>query len=309
MPGRVTKLATTLALYMGCLAPSRAAPPARGDAVYEAPTGLALLSSDHSGRVYGATTARANWDVAQWGIPEDLPGFDSAGTARNRAALVSFSGNVVTLQQDTSGSPCERVYPTGRKQVYEFDLFLQPNKRKVDHLASAARDISRRISDLSQILHTIRVEPTRMSVVDNVCKVTKVGLLTAIVLTNRTSRQTFFYQLRLGQFRLHGTNLSPDLPPPGWYFTGQNTQSGRSGEFGFGDDITVMGNKPARLGEPATYRVDLLPRMRALLVAGGRYGMDQNLKNWTLSGTYHGTNAFGHVAATTRWSEFSLTAR
>jgi hypothetical protein len=65
--------------------------------------------------------------------------------------------------------------------------------------------------------------------------------------------------------------------------------------------------EPAAPGMKLHAALNLLPRLRAIIAQGRRYGMDQDLSHWQVSGSYHGQNAFGHVVASSRWSGFSLT--
>ena len=110
--------------------------------VYNAPTGLWLAPSNHAVTLYGSTTPGANWNVAQWNIPEDLPPFDAAGISRNRWARVAWlDGGRYELAQDASALSCEKLYPSGRHLVTEFDLLASPNNRRVPGFPQATAPV------------------------------------------------------------------------------------------------------------------------------------------------------------------------
>jgi hypothetical protein len=261
--------------------------------------------------LYGATSPAPDWAIAQWDIPERLPPF-RAGLSQNQFGSVHIMRDgSYELRQTTGELPCSKVFGSGRRLPDEFDLLvrhLQPTPRT----AKASRE-SQTLPSLATTLaihHDINVKFGEARILDKLCKNTMANILTATVLSNRAADQTFFYQVYLGRFVSRGraSRLVELRAAPSWFRTGQSAQSGGRGSFGYDDNIWAgYGLKPAVVGENTNIALDLLPRIRAIIVQGRRYGMDQDLSHWRISGTYHGQNAFGHVEASSRWSGFRLT--
>jgi len=279
-------------------------PPA---AIYGSPNGFWLIPSDHSGHLYGDTASDAQWSVAQWDIPEDLPPFVK-GRSANRFASVEFSSLGYSLEQTTGNLGCVKQYPSGRELILEFDLFVSPNNANYSNFPQARRNTDFNLIQLHRLMHVISINLSAPRVIDNFCKTTQAAALTAIVLTNKFSKQTFYYQLRLAALQSIDGRAVWRLPPASWFFTGANVQSGKAAQFGFGDNITSYQMAPAVPGAKATFRIDALPRLKQLIGAGAQFGMDQNLAHWQVTGTYHGQNAFGHLAFKSTWSNFALLA-
>src|SRR5262249_30375616 len=78
----------SLVAFAGSIAALTAAPAGK-EVVFEPPDGLWLLAGDFSGRLYGPTSTRANWAVAQWDIPRELPPFVRGVTKMNTPRLRS----------------------------------------------------------------------------------------------------------------------------------------------------------------------------------------------------------------------------
>ena len=81
-----------------------------------------------------------------------------------------------------------------------------------------------------------------------------------------------------------------------WFFTGTNIQAGGAGQFGFGDNVTSLGQSWTEPGQQQMYHLDLLTRLRWLIAQGSRYELDQDLSHWHLTGYLpwpgsHGTHA------------------
>jgi hypothetical protein len=123
--------------------------------------------------------------------------------------------------------------------------------------------------------------------------------------TNPHSKQTFFYQIRLAAYRGAEVGAAAGFAPA-WFFSGRNEQNGLLGQFGFGDNITTYGQPFAPTGRWTSYRIDTTERIKALIAEGVRFGMDQDLSNWILTGTYHGSTAMGHVLIEGEWRGFAL---
>jgi len=278
--------------------------------VYSSVAGLWLSPSNHLPKLYGPTSAMANWSIEQWDIPQDLPIFDKSGVSQNNWAKVAWLGNGrYELSQDAATLQCEKTFPSGKHLADEFDLFVAPNNQRVSRFPQAGLDNRESISNLRSIRARISLEVMEARTAGQHCPVDTSVMMYAVVLRDFKMRQVFFYQLRLGYFRGIQTIVRTDAPAPEWFFTGNNTQSGQVGTWGFGDNITVYSQPWASVGKEQSYSVDLLPHLNMLIRQGARYGLDQNLEDWQLTGTYHGQAATGHVVNRALWSEFALVAQ
>jgi hypothetical protein len=159
---------------------------------------------------------------------------------------------------------------------------------------------------LRHIYHRIGFTLSGFKVLDESCNITQAAFLTAVVLRNTSTRQVLFYQLRLAVGRSRAGLLTWALPPQTWFFRGTNVQSGESRQFGFDDDVTSYGERPLTMGTDRIYNFDLLPRLTDLIGDGAKFGIDQDFSHWVLSGTYHGSNLWGHLTVASDWSGFSL---
>jgi hypothetical protein len=290
-------LATTLGA--GLVGSAAAAP------VYLPPSGFFLAPSDHSRTLAGPTGPDANWNIAQWGIPQDLPPFDAHGVAQNRWARVAWlGGGRFELMQDGGDRPCDKTYPSGRTLPAEFDLFAQPDNGNYPGFRQAGMANRQRLSDITHIDAGLTLLVRQAALEDDACRVTRVGFGLSVVVTDMAAGQTFFYQLRLAWFEAGAR----DGPRPNWFFTGTNVQAGNRRQYGFGDNVTFYGEDWARAGRPAAFRLDLLPRLTALIGEGTRFAMDQDLRNWRLTGMYIGQAVYGHMRDDGVWSGLSIEA-
>jgi hypothetical protein len=213
------------------------------------------------------------------------------------------------LRQTTANLPCSKTFASGRQLPDEFDLFAQGLRQMAPAAANVAAGPRRpSLAAALAVRHSIDVQIIEARPLDNACPHTMANMLTAIVLANRAAKQTFYYQIYLGRFEASGRNLVAVRATPAWFRTGQSAQSGGRGSFGYDDNVwSNYGLEPAAPGMKLHAALNLLPRLRAIIAQGRRYGMDQDLSHWQVSGSYHGQNAFGHVVASSRWSGFSLT--
>jgi len=277
--------------------------------VYQTPNGFWLAPNHHRAKLYGPSRPDANWNISPWDIPEDLPAFDGTGVSRNAWARVAWLGDArYDLSQEAATLPCERVFPSGARLVDEFDLLASPNNANVPRYPQAIADNQAVLADTSRIEADISLWIKTAEIVDTACAVSKTFFIYAVVISNPVRHQYFFYQLRLAFFTSSGSSVVNGEATPGWFFTGKNIQSGRSGHWGYGDNISSFGQPWAQVGRPQSYSVDLLPRLRSLIEEGARTGLDQDLSHWRLTGTYHGQIAMGHVRNQAEWSGFSLKA-
>jgi hypothetical protein len=190
--------------------------------------------------------------------------------------------------------------------VDEFDLLAGPNNARVRHFPQAANDVSLNLAQTSRVGMDISLDIKRAEVVDAACKVSQTIFTAAVVITNVPSHQTLFYQLRLGLVRAPSKGGAATRLAPNWFFTGTNTQAGVTGQFGFGDNVTSYGQTWTEVGSPHVYHVDMLPRIKWLIAQGARYGLDQDLSHWRVTGTYHGQGIMGHVRNDAVWGQFAL---
>jgi hypothetical protein len=277
--------------------------------IYPQPKGFWLAPSNHGKTMYGRTDGAANWNVAQWDVPEDLTQFDKAGVAQNRfSRVVWYANGHYELAQNSDLVPCVKRFPSGRSLVNEVDLVVAPNNANYPDYPQAVGSNKEQLSDLAQVDASITLQVKQANAIDIACNVSATTFTYAVVLTNTSAHEIVFYQLRLAQFTLDANGIREGAAKPGWFFTGNNSQSGAAGQWGFGDNITSLGQPWAMIGKAQTYHVDLLPRLVWLLHQGGPLGLDQNLSHWRLTGTYHGQNTMGHMVNDAVWSGFSLTA-
>ena len=273
--------------------------------VFLPPSGLWLLASDHSGRLYGATSAAANWKVAQWDIPADLPPFSANGISANKFASVQFHpGGAIALAQNLSAIPCMQVFPSGRNLVREVDLLAGPNKRNQAGNAPAADgDDTEPLTQVENLMLRVTLSLNSFAVIDAACGNNRMNVTEAVVLTNPASRQTLFYQLRLATLT---DREGRKAPAPNWFFAGQNIQTGASGQFGFGDNVMSFGAPFSQPGTSTPYKLDLLPRLKQLIAEGARFGVVQNLSQWHITGAYEGLGSWGHVRGSAEFSNYAL---
>ncbi|HEY1858155.1 hypothetical protein [Acidocella sp.] len=260
-------------------------------------------------KLYGATSPSANWVIGQWDIPHDLPPFFNNVT-QNSYASVRYNGiGHFTLQQNATTLPCTVVFPSGKRAVNEFDLFVGSIPLYETAYPKTLNGKREPLSSLSHIFETATVRPTTIRVADTACPVTRAVIGTGIVATDLETRQTFFYQISFSIYQADQRKMTLAQLQPAWFFTGTNTQAGAPDQFGYGDRVwSSYGVSPATQNNVTAFDLDVLPRLKQLIFQGAKYGMDQNLANWAVTGLYYGQSAFGHVAYGSAWSGLSLMA-
>lgn len=287
--------------------PTARAEPTATRMVYEPPQGFWLRPTDKTKKLYGANSPTANWSIAQWGTPSDLPAFQDGATAdSDQSATINADGSY-TLTVDTLAQPCQTTYPSGLRLVKETDIFASPNNaRTARGFPSASLNDQEPLSRISKIIHRIRVRPISVAFDGEPCKVSQAIMMTAVVLTNPKARQALYYQLRLLSVSEKSVPRAATFPP-GWFFTGRNIQqSDGRGQYGYGDNVATFRLDQAAQGQWTTFDIDLYPRLIQLIAEGAKHGMVQDLSGWMLTGTYHGIAAMGDVQASAQWDGFSL---
>jgi hypothetical protein len=299
-----------VALFLCQIAAARdfdRAPAARN--LFRTANGFWLVPSDHSGALYGPTSPDATWNIVQWGIPKDLPPFRGSETSNEYAKVVLAERGGVRLEQVTSSVGCDRTYKSGRKLVSEFDLFVAPNGQVYKSFPSASSGPFPALSEISRVEHQLKISSFTAQVIDHGCALSQVALTTALVLANPSAKQTLFYQIRLAAFRTNQGKLKAYTPGDGWFFSGENTQSGGRGQYGFTDDVSKVGGRFCEPSRICDYNLELYGRMVEIIRLGRDRGMDPDLSHWILRSTYHGGMAFGHVALRATWSGFALNVK
>lgn len=258
---------------------------ALSEPLFSQPAGFWLTPVEKTDHLYGPTSGTANWRFSQWNNPDgNARGFDSRGIAQNKALKITLKEDGYTIRQDGSQLPCGT----------EFDSFAAPNNgRAFKNFPSAALSV-KTLTEVRKLVHRISVRLVEEKVIDKNCKITQAALLTAVVLSNESSDQRFFYQLRL---RTLGLNPTREY----WWSQGKN------GRYGVGDNPWAFGLQFAEMGKETSYEIDLAPRIKEL-IQSGKYGIDPDLSRWTIRGHYHGQAIWGNVIVESSWRGFSLTA-
>ncbi len=277
------------------------------DDIFSQPTGLWLIpdGANNNRKLYGATSPAANWNVGQWDIPEELPPFKN-NHSENEFASVTFSNSKISLSQNGSHLPCTKLFQSGRQLVDEFDLLFAPTT-KVYPLYPQAFLGRRSLQSLKAITLTSTILPTSVQLKDSQCPITWASAGIGVVLTDTSTRQTLFYQLNFVRYTAAHDHLTLALLPPGWFSTGESIQSGQLLQYGYGDRLwSSFGKPPIALDVHTTLRLDLLPRIKQVIMEGARYGMDKDIRNWAVTAGYFGQSVFGHVLFSTTWNSFAL---
>jgi hypothetical protein len=302
-------------LYYGIL-PTKASQPdtSSGHELFAPVSGILIFPSRKSDKnakikLYGATSPAANWTIGQWDIPQDLPPFSNNVTQNNYASVHYNNVGRFTLQQNAESLPCTIVFPSGKRAADEFDLFVGSIPLYETSYPRTLNGEREPLSRLSHVFETATVRPTTIHIADAACPVTRAVIGTGIVVTDLKMRQTFFYQISFSIYQADQRKLTLAQLQPAWFFTGTNTQAGAPNQFGYGDRVwSSYGVSPATQNNATTFKLDILPRLKQLISQGARYGMDQNLANWAITGLYYGQSAFGHVSYGSAWSGLSLRA-
>lgn len=253
--------------------------------------------------LYGASAPDADFAISQWGNPTELSPFAAEKCPRQRTnCFVTGSPNItdrlytdargvrwVDLVSKGTGKPC---FPSPN---YELDNFEAAIGEVYKAYPQAVRG-SAHLGAISHLYVSVTAEPVAFSMLQGAqCapRSSGAGMLLAVVLNNRAARQTLFYQLRL-----HGY---PSQAGPGFFANRQ--------PFGFRDVIGLFGvyGNDIAIGRPTAIRLDLLPRLKAVLSTATN-GLDRDIQNWSTGSVYMGQNVFGNVRAETAWCCFSLVA-
>jgi len=288
--------ATALAGLYASLADAQ--PKAPGQ-VFPAVRGVSLM--DQHAKLYGGMPD-ANAAIAQWNIPQNLPPLainpsTGAYQASNSYAAAQYQKDgSVALSQNGRRLICEHNYKGGR-QVDEFDFFFSPPR--------PTRFIP--LSGISNMVLAGTVTASGDGVFDSDCALTIGTVMDAIVLTDVKTHQVLFYQIKLGAFGANGKPAGTTARPS-WFATGKNKQTLESNTFGYDTQVwSDFGLQTLPADRPTTYKIVVLPKLKATIAAGAKFGMDQNLADWAVSGRYTGSNLFGHTGIHVQLANLSLT--
>jgi hypothetical protein len=211
----------------------------------------------------------------------------------SEALQLSRDGTVfVRLSSRGDNLPC-----TGGFQVQELDSFIAPSTNEhYPGYPSAWHPVN--LAAISSLHLAATVTPVGYVVPrERPCgHATLAYVLLAAVFNNPSAHQTFFYQLIVGQAE------SGNILRGSYFYDEKNP-------FGFDDLLSSYGLYPHGIpeGSATSLRVDLLPKIAALITSG-RHGIDPILSHWETSHLYVGHLIFGNLAATTEWSNVSLVA-
>ncbi len=263
--------------------------------------------------LYAATGSEPDWQIVQWNIPgerlapffEDRVGNHLVLKALSPEATVQIiqkeNRRTVELAQDGAVLPCNDAHGAPR----ESDLFLQPNYSEFGENGRRKKTV--RLSELRSLILTATVS-IRYRMIDRPkgCVVNQGNAIIAVVLNNLTQNptQTLFYQLGLNQPCGLGPGPRMRLCEAGTrvphFFAIRNP-------FGLDDSLPLLG-LPYVTGErPRSIVIDLLPRVRQLIVSGPAK-MDRNPSHWVVNSAYAGQHILGDFRLSSIWDQFQIEA-
>jgi hypothetical protein len=292
--------------------------------VVEPPDSVILLGPGPEFEIVDTPEAlgQAPWRVAQWNAPHPLERIDRACLAgrrsyRSRSPSISFVVRThapcqSTELEDAAAAPAgdDASFEVTQQGTglrcemngipFEFDAFFAPQPSAISKVA-----LTRPIDATRRLRHriTLIVDESHQGASGD-CKVNQNHAITSVVFTNRRRRQTLFYQLTLHQDGLREAG-------PFWWATGKSGMGGwasTKGEerYGFQDRLEKFGLREPERGERLQLDIDLLGRIRQIISEGGKYGMDQDLSDWFLTGAYFGQGLWGRGNLSTRWTGYRL---
>jgi hypothetical protein len=269
-----------------------------------------LAPKVYTGDLWGPVGEGASipsWHIAQWGIRQELPTqTDCLDDCTNgiwqiqnddaavRVFMSPTQGRVVELAQDSMHPD----YGCG-----EFDLFLEPNEEHVyPRYQSAFGPLSGRptLAQQTRIVFAI-VQEVLSATAGRRCApyvdLAGVGFAFISLNTAVTPRQVLYYQIVTYDSR----GLTFDAF---WFAAGMTGTGGH--EFGVSDSVQILGFAPLTPGGGAVgYRMDILPRLRALIAAGPP-GLERDLTKWQLRGMYLGSGTNGAAKIVSRHAQIFL---
>lgn len=249
------------------------------------PNGLWVTPVERGGVLYGASSESANWHVSQWNSPSKLGNFDQDGVAIGENQRISIRDGRFEMEADGEAVPCN----------LEFDTFFGSNNKQGMYKGVPSAILTEMpLSAMQSLMHTIALTPLEETDRAAGCQQRKAVYVTSITLRNDTTGSTFFYQLRLRKYRAS--------PKPFWWDKGSNGK-----RYGYGDNLQSFGIADVSLGQRRLISVDLLPRIRTLLL-DDEIKIDRDLSHWRVGATYHGVAIWGAVRVKARWDSFSLYA-
>jgi len=127
----------------------------------------------------------------------------------------------------------------------------------------------------------------------------------AVVLSNKTTGQTLFYQLLLSA---SNDSVSQVCTGPAIWFWGP--EPGATSVYGVDEYLgTAYGQPCATVNDAGqTYEVDLLPRLKSFITNSPNGALDKDYSHWIVSGAYWGNDVLGGATITDKWTNISLDA-
>ncbi len=255
------------------------------DEIISAPHGFWVTSSEKKRELFGPSSVSADWHIAQWNSPNPDLGIFYNGMSKGTNQRVRVIDGFYEIEADGQGLACNR----------EFDSFAGANNTRVYKHYPSAYFGSPTLAEMHTLNHRIGVTPMIEMIQGKDCKMTKGVLMTAIVFHNTETDDTFFYQLRL---RKIGAKMKPF-----WWSKGQ--PKGTHKRYGFGDNLDSYGLSDAELNKHKVIDIDLLPRIKALLLDQS-IDIDRNPAHWIVTSAYHGQAMWGNLKLSSRWESFRL---
>ena len=263
---------------------------------------------------YDATGPDAGWHIVQWDIPGGrLPPFlrfksgdvevmDSAAPEASVRIVRSPRRQAIELAQRGEVLPCTDRHGAPR----ESDLFFGPKDRAAPG-AHALTTGPLSLGKIKSLVLTTTVSVRyRVAAFRKGCTVNQGAAIVAIILNNLTSHppQTLFYKISLN---------APCGPGPvarvrtcragtkaaGFYF--------KRNPFGVDDWLPLLGQPFLAAGERRGIALDLLPRLRQLIVSGPG-DMDHDPTHWAVDNAYAGQHIWGDFRLASTWEGFQLLA-
>lgn len=276
----------------GCLL---AIPALANTNVFNPPDGFWLAPHVYNHTLYGPSTpngTNSHWYVAQWNTyAGDLPAFGTYGPTAtwNDPFDVTWNDNgwnsLSVRGWNVTQQPCGN----------ELDGFLSPVNSDYPNYPQAAPGPSPALSSLSDLTHTISFRVNNWYDHDNTCAATQAFAQSSFILSNPSHGQTFYFQIMLFEERMSTAPL--------WWATGSG------GTYGYTVPITTWGGgMPTQLVHEYDYSVNMLPQIEsAIAYAASHYGMDGNLADWKVGGSFNGQAVWGHVELDVQYKNWTLT--
>ncbi len=243
------------------------------------PRGYWVTSSDAK-TLYGHTEFHGNYKIAQWSIPEDLPGFVEDVT-ENSHMRVEWDKETKTTSLTLRGNDL----PCGD----ELDGFISPLSMVYSGPVNSYKEI------------TLKLDIYREEYfINNLsCPVTQGGDLVGIVFFNEVSKQILFYQLRFSNVR-----MNPNMK---YWWRNALIQSDGWVSWGYRDQLFTYKASTPEVGEWESYDLNVKRVVKRLIK--NKSDMDNRLGNWKIRTMYYGSHIWGDMDMSTKWKNVKITTK